>query len=258
MSTLPSSFQSSRSSTGTMSQQSTLVPNAASALSLSPAATSTSSSTPNSTPGSVAPTSTAYEEAVAKHYLRNGNPGNTIPAGNIPATGSTISSGGAPPTSSTVATTAATASITNSSSTVRIALKKFKARLSGTELVDFRNTKLVDLRKEMSRIQAEQDARREMMNMSRIQRCIEAMDQFGKVIEIFLNVSDAVAFIWGPMKFLLLVSDLINLQTAKADAWRPQVHLLNPLRLFWMLMSKLATRCPCYTTMRRCSTMTIT
>jgi hypothetical protein len=45
----------------------------------------------------------------------------------------------------------------------------------------------------------------EMMNLSRIRSCLEAMDQFGKVIEIFLNVSDAVAFVWGPMKLLLLV-----------------------------------------------------
>ena len=43
------------------------------------------------------------------------------------------------------------------------------------------------------------------MNLSRIQSFLEAMNQFGKVVEMFLNVSEAVAFIWGPMKFLLLV-----------------------------------------------------
>ena len=44
------------------------------------------------------------------------------------------------------------------------------------------------------------------MNLARIKSCLEAMHQFGKVIEIFVNVSDAVAFFWGPMKFILLVS----------------------------------------------------
>jgi hypothetical protein len=57
-------------------------------------------------------------------------------------------------------------------------------------------------------VQRNQEARSETMNLARIQTCLEAMHQFGQVIEIFLNVSDAVAFVWGPMKFLLLVSVL--------------------------------------------------
>ncbi|KAI4607899.1 hypothetical protein J4E83_009443 [Alternaria metachromatica] len=44
----------------------------------------------------------------------------------------------------------------------------------------------------------------EAMNLARVKSCLEAMHQFGQVIEIFLNVSDAVAFVWGPMKFIFL------------------------------------------------------
>ncbi|KAH0841037.1 hypothetical protein FOPE_06274 [Fonsecaea pedrosoi] len=32
------------------------------------------------------------------------------------------------------------------------------------------------------------------------------MEQFGKIIEVFVNTSDVLAFVWGPLKFLLLVS----------------------------------------------------
>jgi len=49
----------------------------------------------------------------------------------------------------------------------------------------------------------------EAMNLARVKSCLEAMHQFGQVIEIFLNVSDAVAFVWGPMKFILLVCILM-------------------------------------------------
>jgi hypothetical protein len=86
------------------------------------------------------------------------------------------------------------------------AIKKFRARLTGKDLADFGNTTYEQLCRDIVRIQNEQEGRMEMMNLSRIRSCLEAMEQFGKVIEIFLNVSDAVAFVWGPMKLLLLVS----------------------------------------------------
>ncbi|KAF1946974.1 C2H2 domain-containing protein [Clathrospora elynae] len=86
------------------------------------------------------------------------------------------------------------------------AIKKFRARLTGKDLTDFGNTTYEQLCNEIGRIQKEQETRMEMMNLSRIQSCLEAMHQFGKVIDIFLNVSNAVAFVWGPMKLLLLTA----------------------------------------------------
>jgi hypothetical protein len=44
-----------------------------------------------------------------------------------------------------------------------------------------------------------------MVNMARIQAFLEGMQQLGKTIEVFLNVNEVVCFIWGPVKFLLLV-----------------------------------------------------
>ncbi|KAF2847250.1 C2H2 domain-containing protein [Plenodomus tracheiphilus IPT5] len=85
-------------------------------------------------------------------------------------------------------------------------LKKFRARLSGTHLQDFRATDHAGLLSEIGQIQRSQEDSGVLMNLGRIKSFLEAMDQFGKVIEIFLNAADAVAFVWGPMKFLLLTA----------------------------------------------------
>jgi hypothetical protein len=87
----------------------------------------------------------------------------------------------------------------------RGAVRKFRARLSGENLTDFKSTGYDQLVYEIMRIQHEQENNKKMLNFKRIESFLEAMDQFGKVIEVFLNVSDAVAFVWGPIKFLLLV-----------------------------------------------------
>jgi cell fate (sporulation/competence/biofilm development) regulator YlbF (YheA/YmcA/DUF963 family) len=55
------------------------------------------------------------------------------------------------------------------------------------------------------RIQAKQSAKKEMMNFTRIQSFLEAMKQFGAVVEVFLNTTEFLAFVWGPLKFLLQV-----------------------------------------------------
>lgn len=59
---------------------------------------------------------------------------------------------------------------------------------------------------EIDRVQVEQEKTKKLMDLYRIQGCLEALKQLGQVVEIFVNVSDCVAFVWGPMKFLLLVS----------------------------------------------------
>lgn len=85
-------------------------------------------------------------------------------------------------------------------------LSDFKKRLTPKELEDFEFTTLDDVRKTAMRIQKDQEQVMAMMNMSRIQSFLEAMNQFGKVIEVFVNASEFVAFVWGPMKFILQVS----------------------------------------------------
>jgi len=88
------------------------------------------------------------------------------------------------------------------------AITQFRNKLTGTELTEFSTTTYDQLCKALIQVQHEQEHRMEAMNLARVKSCLEAMHQFGQVIEIFLNVSDAVAFVWGPMKFILLVGTL--------------------------------------------------
>ena len=85
------------------------------------------------------------------------------------------------------------------------ALSSFKKRLTQKELDEFSISTLEDVRQTIARIQSEQGSQKAMMNLTRIQSFLEAMDQFGKVVEVFLNVSEFVAFVWGPVKFILQV-----------------------------------------------------
>ena len=96
----------------------------------------------------------------------------------------------------------------NSSSTdsFETVLEDFKRKLNQEQVQNFQFVTLNDVRETALRIQCEQEQTKTLMNMTRIESFIEAMDQFGKVIEVFLNASSFVAFIWGPMKFLLQVT----------------------------------------------------
>ncbi|KAL9110913.1 MAG: hypothetical protein Q9227_004528 [Pyrenula ochraceoflavens] len=82
-------------------------------------------------------------------------------------------------------------------------LNDFKKRLTSKEQKDFEFSSLNDVKWEMARIQKEQENVKQMMNFTRIQSFLEAMEQFGKVVEVFLNTTEFLAFVWGPVKFLL-------------------------------------------------------
>jgi ABC-type sugar transport system ATPase subunit len=88
------------------------------------------------------------------------------------------------------------------------ALSKFRARLTLKEQAEFQSTTLKDVRNTIVRIQHDQDNTKSMRDMARIQSFLEAMEQLSEVIEVFLNVSNFVAFVWGPIKFLLQVGSV--------------------------------------------------
>lgn len=85
-------------------------------------------------------------------------------------------------------------------------LVKFKNRLTGRELEKFKGTTLKDVEIALEDIQNRLDTQRELRNLTRIRGFLDAMDQYGKVIEVFTNSSSMVAFVWGPLKFLLQMS----------------------------------------------------
>lgn len=85
------------------------------------------------------------------------------------------------------------------------ALTKFTARLTNAEIENFKLSSLGDVTMAVKVIQHDQARRKSMMNLTRMQGFLEAIDQYGKVVEIFVNTSSFLCFIWGPMKFILQV-----------------------------------------------------
>lgn len=65
-------------------------------------------------------------------------------------------------------------------------LDKFKTRLTKEEEDEFKFVWLQDVLAEVDKIQIKQEQRKEMMNLPRIKRFLEAMAQYEKIIEIFI------------------------------------------------------------------------
>jgi hypothetical protein len=135
------------------------------------------------------------------------------------------------------------------------AVAKFSLRLSKKEFEDFKFCTLHDLRTAITTIQEVQGKRRELMNLTRVQAFLEAMDQYGKVIEVFLNASSILCFVWGPMKFILQASNSNAYQYKLVihSCQRPPV--IGPSRLihFSMLISSSHKISLCWNSIRRFS-----
>ena len=116
----------------------------------------------------------------------------------------------------------ATAMATQShSSTFERVLLNFKSNLSPEEQKDFQSTSLKELKLTILAIQKKQKSSKAMKNLTRIRGFLEAMEAYSKVIDVFVNVHEFVAFIWGPMKFLLQVaSTFADAFSALIDAYQ--------------------------------------
>jgi uncharacterized coiled-coil DUF342 family protein len=85
-------------------------------------------------------------------------------------------------------------------------LSKFKKKLTPEEESKFAVTSLADLEKATNDLQEQQRRNKTARNLKKIQPFLQAMGQYKETIEVFLNASSFLCFIWGPMKFLLIVS----------------------------------------------------
>lgn len=76
------------------------------------------------------------------------------------------------------------------------ALQRFKIGLTDADIDNFQFTSLQELKTTICDLQAKQASTRTAKNMARLKVFLEGMEQYGKVIEVFLNASGYVAFIW--------------------------------------------------------------
>ncbi|PYH29359.1 uncharacterized protein BO87DRAFT_430645 [Aspergillus neoniger CBS 115656] len=94
---------------------------------------------------------------------------------------------------------------TETSACFQQALNSFKTQSGPGLVAEFEMTSLTDLKSSIAKIQTKQATERRMQNMRRISSFIGIMERYGEVIEVFLNTTNILAFVWGPMKFLLQV-----------------------------------------------------
>jgi molecular chaperone GrpE (heat shock protein) len=106
---------------------------------------------------------------------------------------------------------------------INATIRTFKNKLVTKELEELHCGSLSELQVVISRIQHEQRTQKKMMNFNRIKGFLEAMDQFEGTIKVFVNASDYVAFIWGPIKLLLTVSNLATRQPSTNPIVVPSV-----------------------------------
>ncbi|KAI1775101.1 hypothetical protein F4818DRAFT_417845 [Hypoxylon cercidicola] len=90
--------------------------------------------------------------------------------------------------------------------TFQRALKRFKRSISPDLANQFSLCTLKDVREACRDIQQKHGEEGKLRNMRRLEAFIEAMEQFGKVIEVFVNASELVCFLWGPVKFILNIA----------------------------------------------------
>lgn len=125
---------------------------------------------------------------------------------------------------------------------IRKVLVDFKRKLTTREEEQYKNMTLEQLKKDIIVLQKNQNEAKTMMNLNRIRGFLEGMEQLGKVVEIFLNASEILAFVWGPMKFLLLVSSISDIGTTARSVQLGAVANLNVFRL-QAILPKLLMRC---------------
>ncbi|KAJ4116175.1 hypothetical protein NW768_011148 [Fusarium equiseti] len=91
------------------------------------------------------------------------------------------------------------------------AVAKFKSRLNRTQAEQFAKCTIDDVRNQIRQIQDHHGSQRRLRNMNRLSKFVEGMVQLGNVVEVYLNLHNGVALIWGPIKFLLLIaSNLVD------------------------------------------------
>ncbi|KAH0444749.1 zinc finger protein [Colletotrichum camelliae] len=89
-------------------------------------------------------------------------------------------------------------------------LSRFKRDLKAKEKEYFKFATEEEFKKEVDALQTRLHSGRRQQNMTKLRGFIEAMAQFGKVIDVFCQTSEVVAFIWGPWKLLLLIGDAFS------------------------------------------------
>ncbi|KAM7210934.1 Ankyrin repeat-containing domain protein [Rhypophila decipiens] len=86
------------------------------------------------------------------------------------------------------------------------ALLRFQTSLTKKQRDEFQACSLQDVKITIKELETSLAAQRKQRNMRKMAKFVEGMSQLAQVVELFLNVDATVAFVWAPIKFLLLAA----------------------------------------------------
>ncbi|KAK6343601.1 hypothetical protein TWF730_011192 [Orbilia blumenaviensis] len=84
-------------------------------------------------------------------------------------------------------------------------LDKFQKRLSKENKRRFPQTSLEGVKLEMKEIQKRLGPEKNLRNFNRLKKFLEGMKQVEQLVQVFLNCSEVVAYVWGPIKLALMM-----------------------------------------------------
>ncbi|KAK3395111.1 hypothetical protein B0H63DRAFT_518180 [Podospora didyma] len=84
-------------------------------------------------------------------------------------------------------------------------IERFRASLSEDQKRDFSIANVKDVTREIQKIQNLLGPERKLRNFAKMRKFLEAMKRVEELVNVFLNVSEVVAFVWGPIKLALQV-----------------------------------------------------
>lgn len=90
---------------------------------------------------------------------------------------------------------------------LRMSADNFKEQLNDIHVDKFGKTTLHDVYRSLRDIQFQQQEQKTLMNLNRIELFLSGMNSFQEVLDDrgMNDVEGIMAFVWGPMKFLLEV-----------------------------------------------------
>lgn len=77
-----------------------------------------------------------------------------------------------------------------------LAVQKFTANLSPEEKKRFGATTLHDLHVAIEAIQQKQNSKNNLRAMIRLEKFLEGMNEYDKVVSVFLNTTPILAYVW--------------------------------------------------------------
>ncbi|KAK7946882.1 uncharacterized protein PG986_011203 [Apiospora aurea] len=84
------------------------------------------------------------------------------------------------------------------------AVERFREQLPEEHKKLFTASSLADVEKEIESIQRRYGSKKQLRRLSRLSKFLEAMAQIEQLVQVFLNVSEVVAYVWGPIKLALM------------------------------------------------------